>query len=498
MKVKDRWTTYLEVDGTPSANSGFFKDENRSNILKLISQKNSPEEAVAPFTKKHFLMDPLMTSGIQASQFGRPKKLKSSGGFLGFSKIIDKRKAYSLNGGAYEKIWNELKLKIQDHLKKLKKESAQKSFVYEPELISTDNKDCFDGVPCKDFDTFLNQLTDQVFIYWLAYSTYNTGSLKDFFTEDNLRFKLFNRIEADVINMKTYYDALITRREAQINCLNTLINGKDGLWDQGILSNSSNGLMEGGNYYNNPSQNPDPLNNGRKTVSGRTQITRAQFDFDLLSGSLRSMGESAKVDSMGAQSAQSSGQGSVNSSGASLLAVRANQIKKINDQSLKLGESVSSREKSVEDSIKKLGLISGQGQGGLSSTTGLKPSDSSSFKGQGSSSENLNQKSGGLSTRDSLSEDSLDSTDALGKGNASSKDFSLSGINSSADHQDHLSQGQNSGKNMTDDETQKLLLEADKQKNELQESSDDELFQKVSKAYLRNLDKILKRKKIEE
>lgn len=508
-QVKDRWSVHYEVSGSAEGNASIIKRDGVAEVLKLIGAKATKQEAINEFTKsKYYLIDPMLFSGMQYQ--GRAKALKSKSSFLGlFGGFKDLRKAYYIKGdssGSYRKMHSDLKPKIIEFYKNLKLNKEQKGFVYEPELLTTEAKDCLDNPgessKCEKFQPFLDSVHDEAFAHFLAYSYSNKDSYSDFFSNaTTYRRRLLAKMEVDMLNISKYYETIISHRNKQNECIEKVING---LADSGILESDNDGLTEGGTYY-------DPTKGGKPSVApgSRTAvnairrlsaISRNKFRFNLADSSLKKLGNSSLMDNV-ASSGISSSRGGVSASESAFLASRKDAMVKANTKASTSGVNVAAKEKAVMDSINALSR-GGSGSGAAFSASGARGSSAFGF-GDGTGKASI---SGDTASKNEVDGDKAAGTGpgTIGVGGAAAAAQglgSLSGPGGAAGSGDDASGGagaSSDGTGLSDTEKEKLMSEYERNKDDYQGSEEDGIFSKVSKAYVRNLEKVLtKKKKIE-
>lgn len=502
-QVKDRWSVHYEVSGSAEGNASIIKRDGVAEVLKLIGGKASKQEAINEFTKsKYYLIDPMLFSGMQYQ--GAAKALKSKSSFLGlFGGFKDLRKAYYIKGdsaGSYRKMHSDLKPKIIEFYKNLKMNKEQKGFVYEPELLTTEAKDCLDnpgeGSKCEKFQPFLDSVHDESFAHFLAYSYSNKDSYSGFFSNaTTYRRRLLAKMEVDMQNISKYYETIISHRNKQNECIERVING---LADSGILESNNDGLTEGGTYYDPTKGGKPSVVPGSRTANNAirrlTPSSRNKFIFNLVDSSLNKLGNSSLMDNV-ATSGLSSSRGGVSASESAFLASRKDAMVKANTKASASGVDVAAKEKAVMDSINALAR-------GGSGASGARSSSAFGFGG-GTGKASV--------SGDTASKNEVDGDKAVGTGPgtigvggaaaAGSGLGNLSGLGGAAGSGDDASGGagaSSDGTGLSDGEKERLMSEYERNKDDYQGSEEDGIFSKVSKAYVRNLEKVLtKKKKIE-
>lgn len=508
-QVKDRWSVHYEVSGAAEGNASIVKRDGVAEVLRLIGGKATKEEAITEFTKsKYYLVDPMLFSGMQYQ--GGAKALKSKSSFLGlFGGFKDLRKAYYIKGdsaGSYRKMHTDLKPKITEFYKSLKINKAQKGFVYEPELLTTEAKDCLDNPAdpskCEKFGPFLDGVHDESFAHFLAYSYSNKDSYEGFFSNaTTYRRRLLAKMEVDMQNITKYYETIIKHRDTQNECIEKVING---LADSGILESDDDGLTEGGTYYDPTKGGKPAATSGSRTASSAIRrlspISRSKFTFNLADSSLKKLGN-AMMDNV-ATSGSSSSRGGVDASQSAFLASRKDALVKANAKASAAGIDVAAKEKAVLDSMKKLAR-GGSGSGASGGASGARGSSAFGFgDGTGKAavsgdSASRNEVSGDKATGDGAGTITVGGAANAGAAGGLGDLSGIGGAGANGAGGDAAGSGTDAT-GLSDADKEKLMSEYERTKGDYQGTEEDGIFSKVSKAYVRNLDKVLnKKKKIE-
>lgn len=544
--VKDRWSWQYDVTGNSPMNADIVKREKVSKILGLLSgyeDKGTAEEkqasidaavkqAITDFTvPKFYMMDPLIYGGLSHGSVGQHKQLGKKGGFLGFSGFKDLRHARYIRGdgsGSFTSMHQSTRNNIKEFYKSLKMKKDQPKFIYEPELVTTYAKACLESErteKCTDFDAFLDDVNDEAFAYFLAYGRHTTDSYTNFFrSASTYRRKLLAKMEVDMQNISKYYDTVIKHRDEQNACIEKVMNG---LIDNSILVDGTGGVEEGsGNTPRSVRVKPGGMNNlatnsvgGKKVkLSKLNPLSRTKFSFNLRDSQLKSLNSNSMLDSVSGIGGSSVDSASVNGADA-FLAVRSDAMKKANDKASSLGVNVAGKNKAagkIQSSIAKSGARAGSSAsggssslnnarnafflgGGESSVSGKDVDGSSGAKGEGVNGAGevaVGNKDGaagangaGADGQPLVNESLVTGQNAAGWGEDGANGAGGAGMNG---------QGGKDLSGLSDEERERLLAEAERNKKDYQGSEDDGIFKKVSKAYVRNLDKVLiKKKKID-
>lgn len=517
-KVKDHWATQYDVTGNAALNADIVKRENVSKVLAILGG-HTEKEAIAEFTRpKYYLLDPMMFGGMRNGSFGSRKKLKKKSSFLGlFGGFKDLRTAYYLQGqgsGSYTYMYKQLRLELEKFYKALKTTPEQRGFVYEPELLTTEAKDCLDNPDkpekCAEFESFLEGVHDEAFAHFLAWGYTRTDSYSNYFENaTSYRRRLMAKLEVDMMNISKYYEKVIAKRNDQNSCIEAVMNG---LADSGILTSGEGGLNEGGvgRKGKDGSGSVGKSGNGALRPGALGKATRSRFLFNLRESSLSNINKTSIVDALG--TAGSSDVGGVGSSDVASLAIRSDAMKKANAIAAAAGVDVSSQEKAVNDTINSLASKSGKtgaasassGFGGAGSGTkgsfmlgspgsaGVSGTESGNVNGSGTENGQVgaNGVNGEVGLNGGANAGSADGANG-GVYGAHDSGYGANGNGSSDPNgKDHLG--------LTDADKERMLSEYERNKKDYKARDEDGLFNKVSKAYVRNLEKVLtKKKKIE-
>ncbi len=507
--VKDRWSVHYEVSGSAADNASIVKRDRVAEVLKMIGGKATKEEAITEFTKaKYYLVDPMLYSDM--TYMGPNKPLRSRSSFLGiFGGFRDLRRAHYINGdssASYKKMHTNLQPKLKEFYRSLKMNKDQKGFVYEPELLTTEAKDCLDSPAdpskCEKFQPFLDNVNDEAFAHFLAYSYSNKDSYEGFFSNaTTYRRRLLAKLEVDMLNISKYYETIITHRDKQNDCIEKVINGLAG---SGILESDDDGLSEGGSYFDPTKGGKQPgVNTSGQAMSAiRTMspLSRAKFQLNLANSPINRLGKNSMMDNV-ATSGETSSRGGIDSTQSAFLAARKDAMLNANSKASAAGINVAAKEKAVTDSINSLARING-GLGSGSGATGARASSAFGF-GDGTGKAAV---SGESASKNEISGDEATGNNArvitVGAGANAGVGVGVGADDSSDFEKSYHSRGLlrpgTKATGLSNSDQNKIMSEYERTKNDYKGTEDDGIFSKVSKAYVRNLDKILnKKEKIE-
>jgi len=385
---------------------------------------------------------------------------------------------------------------------------SSKNFIYEPELISTQIRGCFEesyaGNPrpkeCEAYDQLGKQLADIAFAQYFAYAVHAKDFYEDFFsTKTTLRLKLLDSYENQLDILTQYYTGLVDLRMKQYNCFE--------LVKQGILSPDSakattfvgggSALKPNSDYGNyapvGDGTKPDPLKNN----SAPNKLTMGDLEFKF--GDLKSNMDFKNA--MDKSSGASSHQGSFASLGSGQglsaelqKAVNERRKQKIanNFKSIKAGSNFVKNNDAARNAMRKLGIginsnssnLSGIGHGPRTGGFGLK--DNVAAIGL----ENKDNSSDLKKSGSSIGPLGSESQTTFGKSKSKKK----------------ISMAENIG-DYVKDRNKKPTLNAKEGElkdigtnivREINPESSTSLFDSISNAYYRNLERIFERRKTEE
>ncbi len=532
--IKNRWETFYLIQNNSGNNDYINQNEDFKTNLSLIFQKDV-QSTMLNFVTPINLYDPLnyrADGNLKFDNFGQYYDLNDYpfpweviamlGGLaamalfgpVGFvvgavalivgaisalfsteiKEIKEPREFNGTNNGTVEKFREAVKKDIFEHVKSLKVNNADKYFIYEPELanwesknaleLSTTGKDCVDDINqdvCKkvtegsNFDNsfyrYMEMLTDYSMAQYFAYSHATTEGYKNYFTDPrSSRIKYFTRIAVDTHNLAVYYDALVRKRQEQISALDKVSDTEDNFKggvsvdgtdysakkgeDAGAAAKGSNGKLE---------------KNERKSIKSRLSVQTAKLLFG--NNSASSVQDSSGGSIFG--SASSSGLAEISSA----VSARNAKMLAVNEKARKKGFDVDRREADrVTVFQSRPGTFATASQGSTNSNLVSNPKLKSLDAQAQEISKNLNEIT------------SVTSGDS-GSGGSGSGGFFGNVVGS---------QGGSGGKDSTGlsgEEKNHMLDTVDQNASKFKPDEFDSLFDVVSKAYARNLEKILNRKK---
>ena len=389
-------------------------------------------------------------------------------------------------------------MSVENFVKSLRmSEIPEKDFIHEPEIASSyELRGCINEVNserCVRYKKYLQDLKDVALAQQLMYSHHTKRKYKDYYkNEGSSRRRLISRYVTDAANLLNYYKASTSLRTQQNACIErvlTQLEGDDFKGDgTGIKQDSTNYYQATTTNYAGSSNNAANYNKPKIKKS-----TRAPIKFNL-SSNRNSLKDGANKDSVDKSAA--GGSGSMDSAAVGALAARTKDLMGQNAKVTAAGTEVKKMEGDIVASL---------GAGSGTSATGR----GSSFGSMGASGSGSGADAGKKAT---LGDDAA-KTDAMsGKGIPSGAGAGMNaGAGIAAGSMAGIVGGSASGTasgsgagdtgavqdptGMSDEEKDVMAQNYDRNKSDYKTKDDDSLFQVLSKTYVRNLDKILTRKK---
>jgi hypothetical protein len=514
-KIKKRWDHYVQVKGSDAGNTEILSRQGIADYLSLMTGSSSSESTndfrngpPGTLLKSYYLLDLLMPGRELTARSGKTSL------------------------GSYKEIWQKFNGNMKDYFKSMKGEGAPADFIYEPELIPIESRACFadsSAQECANVSKFYDEMTDIGFAQFIAYGVSPRRDYKKFFTNTQTwRRKLFNKLETDTQNITKFYEAMATKRNEQSTCLESAINqvAKELLNDPesgvatdlaktsadttdstaAVITTSASGSLSSGTGASNATGTSSGVGGGTGAtgigsgVSTLTPASRISYQVDLSSGTFSSLGKSSNLDSLGKSTIGSSA-GVAQASGASAaISSRFTVLKNANQASSAI---VSTKDAATQTALANLGKTSS----GVSGTGSKSPSGSMSGSGLGAGA--LSGHSGNLLTdlnphtkvasikEIAVSQRSIGiGTGAETSGAAAGVGGITEGVSSSSTSFNSSTSGSNKPA-LSEEDEQTVMANYERTKGDYKSSEEDELFSKVSKAYVRNLDKVLTKKKLD-
>ena len=484
-KIKRRWSERYKVRGKQDSNKSIVDKKGVTEYLKFVG------EGTSPFTKGNFfLLDPQMPggwdNGLKFGDFGDSRNLNGK---------FD-RKLHGDSG--LDKIYDKFEDRLKAFLLTLRKDSPADNFILEPEIRgSYEMRGCMDKLDdpkCIRLKKYVDDLKDFAFAQFLAYSRHDKKKYKYFFLSPGTwRRKLFSRYDVDLINLQKYYEALsgpTGLRKKQNKCLEDMISAlnRDFATTEGVGLGTGNS-----NYYTPPQSNflgaGNHGANYNKPKIKKNNLDPKSFSFNSNVNSFKATDNA--VGSLSSNNGAGSGEVDGAYIGTGAMASRLKAIEIANANAIAKGVDLAGKEKELRDNIAKSGLMSGGG--GLAGRGGeASPSNAASSSSYKATLGDENEMKGAKSTGSNKGHNSMGASQGSKAGNLSG----ISGGSSSGQTSgsESGSQGADSS-GMSDEEKDRMSANYDRSKGEYKTKEDDTLFQVLSKTYVRNLDKILTRKK---
>ena len=513
-KIKKRWTNFYQVNATSEANSAVVKSKTIADYLSLVSGDSS-DSVVSTLINgpknsrlsNYFLIDPLMPGdkgSVSFEQFGTGKSNKRQ-----------------LNADAYPEMRKVFRERIQAFYLRMKGEGAPANFVYEPEIIKMEARDCIEkpsGPNCELYTAFLDEMTDIAMAQFLAYSIHSKNSYKRYFSATNLRRKLLAKYSTDMQNVVKYYNAMSTARDEQTSCLEKSMNqivaeviddGAGVLLDTktdsvstgtdatGTASTTSGSTSASSGAVNSSrsetttnaasagssssTQGSGLVNKTTKTSLRVTSSSKNPFIKDLRS----SLTATSNIDSMAGtttSSAKTAGTSFGNAASTKQFATRLVAMKTTNSLAASKGISLSSKEKAVASSLASLSQSTGNSAGSASKAP-------SKLASNGLNAQTVAELE--MAPKDIEKEAAMIlERRAIEAGKAAAPATASTGYGAPA-----VTPGSATQADLSETDQEVIEANYERTKAEYRSAEEDDLFDKVSKAYVRNLDKILKKKK---
>lgn len=524
--VSNRWTDYYEVSGEQASNSNIMKREAVINYLEQMSGIK-PESIHPLFMRKHYLIDPLMpgeSGKIAFTQFGTKKSLRK-GGLFGFLKKRDLRKPRYLKGsgsGSYTALHTAFRARLSDFYKAMRPEKTPKieKFVYEPELVTVFAKDCIDNPAnekCEDFTKFIDEVSDIAFAQFWAYSYHRNDKYTGYFSNATTwRRRLLAKYEVDMMNISQYYDKIIQHRNVQNECIDKVLTQVE----NEFMNQDTQGIGEGStnNYYSGTNYDSEGKAGSTSNYSKAplTASTRGKFSFDLMTGGLRNLNSGGRMDNIGGTGKTSDSGSITNSSNqnSSAMAKRLAKLKDANAKASANGVDVASKEKKVSSAMSSASssrygassiAANAQGSGaagkGALGSSSYKASLSDDLVGIGDEGKGLEISGMGMG----------DTGDGKAQAGGPGGDIKFQGLKGgygmgsldSSGSGDGMSSGSGNGgqytdpTGMSDEEKDIMMANYERNRSKYNANEEDGLFKILSKAYVRNLNKVLTKKRRE-
>lgn len=515
-KLKKSYTTRHRIKPKSAAlNSDAFSKPGVAEFFSILAEGGITE---ALPKKKFYLLDaPFMNS--DGASFGSAGPLQRN--LSGTSKIT-----------SMEGIYEDFAPKVADHYKSLFPTEDKEFFVFEPEMVDLGEKNCFlaDGTlsdACPKLGKFLEGVQGSAFAQFIAYGAHRKGKYKKFFERSNtLRVRLLKTLEIEFQTIAQYYEELNTSRLAQNTCFSesydnivrnfTDQNSFNQVQDDtegpagagtgpGLSASAASSPGSGAGVSNaigggSLTRLPEAITLAQNELADRIPGQKTPANSTSLNSLNPSLTNSSTLENgkSGGSSSLSSSSGAGRLSGTNLAEANALSRSKLSAENSKLKLRSQSSEKRAQEIARGFSSLAARSR--ISSAFASSSSSSSALDSFG--------KSGGsaLSQLDQNETSEIENSEKLAAQSGSSvlKDMSSAGAinyDEAADNSysnsgtDNRSALDSTGMNEEDKDVLMKNLERTRSRYEGQDT--DELFERVSKAYVRNLHRILKRKKVD-
>lgn len=490
--------------------------------LAEILDIESVEELKKAYSRPFYLLDPVMHGGVNFAQYGANY---SSGhrGFLG----LGKRDIHPIRTSPdLAQIHSARKPQLLEYYKKFRDISETNAGIfYEPELSPMEAKDCLSKdvkaptpeleekrqAACKKFDSYLDEILDISMAQFLAYSLNGSKNYSNYFNNDSGRIRLLNDSQTKMVILGNYYSTAIEMQKQQNICLENVMRG---LKEDGIVTDGKGGVEEG-NYYD-PGLIPGDIGSGSPAPTklkpgaggGRLAISN-----NIGSGLSKNFlnGSNGKIagGSSSSNGSNGFGKGQSDSQFGSFFASKSKELQNKNSIAKSKGAKTSNPKKEYAETVASIdkgasggaaGGASGQGGAGGNAGNGANGAfgnNGGSGSGNTDSSKGETDEMTGSNEMGNGNEKGTDQTAAtglasgalMGSGSGSSSSYGDSGQSASGVSQLTDQTG------MSEEEKSQMMAVYDRNKSKYESDGEDGIFEKVSKAYVRNLEKILVRKK---
>jgi hypothetical protein len=384
---------------------------------------------------------------------------------------------------------------VENFVKSLRdSEIPENEFIHEPEIASSyELRGCINKVnspECARYKEYLKDLEAVAVAQKMMYSHHTKRKFKDYYkNEGSSRRRLLSRYVTDASNLLNYYEASTSLRTKQNECIDRVLNQLDGDFNNSEGTGVVTGLS---NYYQGTSTNYAGANGSAQNYNTpkikQSTGTPTQFNIKANTSSFKGI---ANKD--GTTSSTTAGSGAIDAGAGSALAARN---KALQEQNNKLAAKGTDVKKMNEDLMTTLGSkSSGFGSPSASNNSGSPSSASSASGKKATLDEDVESKGSQVS---SVDPNLLKGTADSGIGAAGALSGIVGGSGSGYGSSSGSGNGSGAASNPTglsDEEKDIMAANYDRRKSEYKTSEDDSLFQVLSKTYVRNLDKILTRKK---
>lgn len=510
-KIRSRWNHIYMVDGANSNNQQALALPRVSAFLSLMSGGTQAQNNQTFRNNQNlnlfYLLDPLMPGtdlrfenyGVQWGGSSKRKLLGTAGS------LMDMRNAYSG--------------KIKDFYQALIPANVTGRFTLEPELpelTAEQARACAGttaGAGCDKYNAFIEEIADMSFSQFIAYSSHSNKKYKKYFANASTwRRKLFAHYENDYQNISRFYETMVGHRDRQNDCIEAVLakvagefvnQSNSGLVEGTSLPTATSGSSSGATMSSGSNLGPGSSaaanaltgTGSGGTTSGNKNLRisaadRVKFRFDLSSPSVSGGKGSTLKDSLG-----NSKLGSSSASGGSLSAsAKANQAARLLElnaakaKAKAAGVNVAAKEQVAASALENI-----QAQSKAQAQAKTEEGSQASLFGYDAKAQALEV----APEKDAVVAPVTDLNGKVVSLPAASPNFS--GVDPGYGAGSAASNGNQAGSgtkdSLNDSDADIVMQNYERTKSEYQSSEEDPLFSRVSKAYVRNLEKILTRKK---
>lgn len=467
-KVWNRWHHYYEIDDDNTAIYNKIKElPNTLSYLKDVYGSEDAAQKKFDSDKDYYFVDPMLPAMDGTNKF----RNYGSAQFL-----ADAAKRRTLSD--ITSMVDQFKNVAKDHTALIKDSTmfGADKFMYDPDLVKLSAKNCIQqpsNPNCDDFTTFKDRLAETIFGQFLGTSRHHLHKYYSHFANaDSGRRRVIANIRASSAVAEEFYKSMVSYRDKQISCLEAQI-GKIEV----DFFNGAAGLSEGTNYYNpnsSAASNPKPA-----PSSGQASVLNLQenkkWDLSLTNKILNAI----NPDNLMKNISPNAGTRGVflSDDAQAAMAARLKSMKDTNVKSAAAGKNVKEAEDVIRNSIlaeaKSISapsLHSGMGKS-MPQLGNTGPSKASESK------PDTNESAKDVKSAAVVEVPKNDNKGVLNENG-------LIGASSSSDPT-----------GMSEEEKNLMMANYDRTKGEYKSKEDDGLFKILSKAYVRSLDRVLKRKK---
>jgi hypothetical protein len=519
-KVMKRWNHQYRVWGKNGANKSVIEGSNNviAQTLALIGAK-SVAQVKNEFTNgpagsrgTYYLIDPLMPGDqLFFRDWGKVtwwERLWSG------SNTKRRLEGNEMGTGAktgFAQMSEAMRLRFREHYKRLRPTDdkfpvPKEEFIYEPEIATIMARNCFDksdGPHCKTFFDMTDELAKVGFAQFWAYSAHHRDDYRSLHPNNmSWRRNLFGHYEVQIGNINHYYKYMYTHRDKQNECIEKVLKKlkQDKMDDDrkvgvGLKEGAGTNTAMATNYYDSSDYSGKGAKGGRRSRRGEASKShRFPANPQLTTGTNSTVNDSTLL-APGGSTVTTAG-GGVNTNTANAAMALHERMRAANAKAEGLGR----KSEKVETTLGKVGL---------GNNSGLVKSDGASSAAS-SMQNNAADQGGGpdqLAISPEQNETGRTGNEGQASGGARAHGQGLAATGAGAGvllDPYGSSAGADSSKGsdptgMSNEEKDVLMANFERNRGKYNPAEDDTLFNILSKAYVRNLEKVLiKKKKIEE